>query len=459
MATRESRRHGATRSIRFQPSEGGEAKNKTVILRTQNNANNSWYCGGSTTSNNNKTNGNTAIPFFAHPLAATVLEYAYIMTEYITIEEVDAGYRDCCRRKRGTEGCVEYSQNYLLNNLKLYKELNDMTYEIGQSRAFIVTRPKLREVFCAQFRDRVVHHILALKFLPLLESEMPDCAYACRKGKGTDYGINDIRQKIEKISCGYTKETWIVKGDLKSFFMSIDRNLLYSILERTIRAKYHGEDIEWWLWLWRKVVLNSPERNCVRTGDVSLWNRLPKNKSLFTSNGKGMPIGNLPSQMLANLLMSSFDKWVMERIGYGYGRYVDDFAMISNDKNLLLKTYHDARSYLKDNLKLTLHPDKVYIQEASKGVKMTGAVIKPGRVYAGNNTVDHLFNIIAKWNSENILDNERIEYYVKRINSLFGHLANRDSYAIRYKAWNAISYKGNIYCVNMKKIKQFKNKQ
>ena len=458
MATRESRRHGATRSIRFQPSEGGEAKNKTVILRTQNNANNSWYCGGSTTSNNNKTNGNTAIPFFAHPLAATVLEYAYIMTEYITIEEVDAGYRDCCRRKRGTEGCVEYSQNYLLNNLQLYKELNDMTYEIGQSRAFIVTRPKLREVFCAQFRDRVVHHILALKFLPLLESEMPDCAYACRKGKGTDYGINDIRQKIEKISDNYTKETWIVKGDLRSFFMSIDRSLLYSILERTIRSRYSNNDIEWWLWLWHKVILNSPEKNCVRVGDLSLWNRLPKSKSLFTSDGKGMPIGNLPSQMLANLLMSSFDKWVMERIGFGYGRYVDDFVMIGNDKRLLLGTYHDARTYLRDNLKLTLHPDKVYIQEASKGVMMTGAVIKPGRIYVGNGTVKHLFDVINKWNIQSDLDWEHTEYYVKRVNSLFGHLINRNSYAIRRTAWRAISHKSDVYCINMRKIKQFKRK-
>lgn len=93
------------------------------------------------------------------------------MKEYIPIELIDEAYRDCCKHKGGTEGCLEYKMNYLLNNLQLYNELNSMTYEIGKSKAFCVTRPKLREVFCAQFRDRIVHHILAIKFLPILECE------------------------------------------------------------------------------------------------------------------------------------------------------------------------------------------------------------------------------------------------------------------------------------------------
>ena len=99
------------------------------------------------------------------------------MHEYITIDDVYKGYRDCKRFKASTTGCVEYMQNYLANNLQLYQDLNSMTYEIGQSKAFCVTRPKLREVFCAQFRDRVVHHILAIKFMDIFEAEMLDCAY------------------------------------------------------------------------------------------------------------------------------------------------------------------------------------------------------------------------------------------------------------------------------------------
>lgn len=231
------------------------------------------------------------------------------MKEYINIELIDEAYRDCCKHKGGTEGCLEYKMNYLLNNLQLYNELNSMTYEIGKSKAFCVTRPKLREVFCAQFRDRIVHHILSIKFLPIFEGEMVDNAYACRKGKGTDYGIDHIRQQMERVSDNYTKETWILKCDLQGFFMSINRRMLYDIVEKIIREKYQGGDMDFWLWLWRKVIMNDPSKNCVKVGDLSLWDRLPANKSLFTcGEGIGLPIGNLPSQILANLLMSAFDK-------------------------------------------------------------------------------------------------------------------------------------------------------
>lgn len=378
------------------------------------------------------------------------------MREYISIEQIDEGYRDCRKRKGSTEGCMEYGMDYILNNLQLYKELNTMTYEIGRSKAFCVTRPKLREVFCAQFRDRIVHHILAIKFLPLFEGEMVDNAYACRKGKGTDYGIDHIRRQIERVSEDYTKETWVLKCDLQGFFMSIDRKMLYDIVEKLLRDKYHGEDIDYWLWLWKKVIMNDPSKNCVRVGDLSLWDKLPKNKSLFTcGEGKGLPIGNLPSQILANLLMSKFDKWVLARVGRdgGYGRYVDDFVVISRDKPLLLDILHDARIFLRDELKLTLHPNKVYLQEVRKGVKITGAVIKPHRVYGGNSTIDHLFEIIGRWNKVRNPTDDETEKFVKRINSLFGHLVHRNSYAIRWRAWKGMGHKDKVYCDNMRCLK------
>jgi len=297
------------------------------------------------------------------------------MSEYVTIEQIDAAYRDCRRHKSGTCGCIDYQMDYLQNNFQLYKELNSMTYEVGRSKAFCVTRPKLREVFCAQFRDRIIHHLLALKFSDMLEEDMIDDAYACRKGKGVEYGINRIKGQMERVSEDYTKEAWVLKCDLQGFFMSIDRNLIYRMLEDVIRRKYHGDDIEWWLWLWRKVVLNAPAKNCVRVGDLKLWDRLPKNKSLFTSEGRGLPIGNLPSQLLANLLLTPFDKWVLSRIGEGggYGRYVDDFIVISRDRKLLLNVLHDAMEHLKANLGLTLHPRKISLQRTDKGVRFIGA--------------------------------------------------------------------------------------
>jgi hypothetical protein len=382
------------------------------------------------------------------------------MYEYITIEDVYEGYKDCKRFKASTTGCVEYMQNYLANNLQLYQDLNSMTYEIGQSKAFCVTRPKLREVFCAQFRDRIVHHILAIKFIDIFEAEMLDCAYACRKGKGTLYGIEHVKQQIAEVSSGYTLETWILKCDLQGFFMSIDRRMAYGIVEDIIRRRYDGDDIEWWLWLWRKVILHDPTKNCVKIGDIKLWDRLPANKSLFTcGEGKGLPIGNLPSQIIANLIMSRFDKWIVGRLddGCGYGRYVDDFVAISRNKKQLLDVLHDAREWLDRNLGLTLHPRKVYLQEARKGVVFTGAAIMPGRTYCGKTTVAHLFERIEEWNNMTDVSREQAEDFVRSINSLFGYMKHYNSYAIRWMAWKKIKHKENVYCQNMNKLKIRRN--
>ena len=376
--------------------------------------------------------------------------------EYVTIDEVYDAYYDCCKHKGSTPGCIEYQMNYIANNYQLYIDLNSMEYEISKSKAFCVTRPKLREVFCADFRDHIIHHLLAIKFTDILESEMTDKAYACRKGKGTDYGIADVKKEIERVSDNYTKEAWVLKCDLQGFFMSINRSLLYSLLEKVIMEKYHGGDIDWWLWLWKKVFLHDPTKNCVRVGDLSLWDKLPANKSLFTcGEGIGLPIGNPPSHILANLLMSAFDKWVLSRIGKsgGYGRYVDDFVVISRDKKLLLNILQESRVYLLKELGLTLHPRKVSLQRAASGVRFTGALIRPGRMLPNIRTIEHLYDVIDKFGMMHDPKGEVLKRYVNRINSLMGVLVHYNTYNIRRKAWTMMPYKDRVFCVNMKKIR------
>lgn len=376
--------------------------------------------------------------------------------EYVTIEEVYAAYYDCCKHKGLTPGCIEYQMNYIANNYQLYIDLNSMVYEISKSKAFCVTRPKLREVFCADFRDRIIHHLLAIKFTDILESEMTDKAYACRVGKGTDCGIADVKKQIKRVSENYTKEAWILRGDLQGFFMSINRSLLHGLLEKVIRKKYHGSDIEWWLWLWKKVITHDPTKNCVRVGDLSLWDKLPKNKSLFTcGEGVGLPIGNLPSQLLANLLLSQFDKLMIERVGKdgGYGRYVDDFLVISRDEKLLLNILQEARNYLLEELELTLHSHKVSLQRAASGVRFTGVLIRPGRALPNPRTIEHLYDVIDRFGMVPNPEGEVLQRYANRINSLMGMLAHCNTYNIRRKAWTMMPHKDRVFCINMKKIR------
>lgn len=406
--------------------------------RTQNSATNAWNF-TSQANNNNKSNTYRVLPSF---------DWGKTM-EYIPIERIDKAYRQCCRHKTQSKSRAEYSLDYELENLRLWRELNDMTYRRSEAKAFCVTRPKLREVICSAFRDRVVDTLLVGEFLPLFEAEMTDRAYACRKGMGTDYGIEDIAKQIDKITHGYTRKAWVLKGDISGFFMSIDRRMLWNVVEDVIRSKYKGENVEWWLWLWRMVIMNAPEKSCVRIGDLKLWEKLPKNKSLFTNGeDRGLPIGNLPSQVLANLMMSRFDKWAIARM-QGYGRYVDDFIMIDTDKKRLLNSLSEARRWLKIELGLTLHPDKVWLQEADKGVTFTGAVIKRGRIYALNRNIGNVYNVIEAWNRTSSPTAEQARRFCKRMNSMMGMLRRRNEYALRWRLWRLTGHKNIIYCKNL----------
>jgi len=370
--------------------------------------------------------------------------------EYVTLEEVELAYYECRKNKRNSEGALKYEMHYEANNYRLWQELNAETYEIGYSVCFCVTRPKLREVFAADFRDRIVHHIIMRKFLAMFESEMIEDSYNCRKGKGVMYAVNKVQQYITEVSEGYTKETWVLKCDLQGFFMSIDRDVLWHMIKELVVKNYDGSDKEWWLRLINKVVYHRPEMRCNKHGDLTLWDRLEKHKSLFCSNGKGLPIGNLTSQIFANYYMTKFDRWILSDIGKDsrYGRFVDDFVIISRDKNMLLNMLSEIRNWLKDVLHVTLHPNKFYLQEVNKGVEFVGTIIKNGRRYSTNRTVNNAFEVVRLYNEGRICASE----LSRRYNSYMGFLVHNNTYGIRWRIWESVMNKSPLCNVGMKKI-------
>ncbi len=141
----------------------------------------------------------------------------------IEISEVFEAYFDCRKNKRNTANALAYEIDYENKLLQLHKEINDGTYKIGRSIAFIVNKPVKREIFAADFRDRVVHHLIINKLNHLFEKQFIYDSYSCRKGKGTLFGINRIDSFIRKCSKNYTRDCYILKLDIKGFFMHIDK--------------------------------------------------------------------------------------------------------------------------------------------------------------------------------------------------------------------------------------------
>jgi len=371
------------------------------------------------------------------------------MTYDVLLGKVYDAFYDCLKKKRGKRSAIEFTLDYEYHIRKLTNELWDGTYKIGKSIAFAVTIPKLREIFAAAFRDRVVHHLVINEIGGILDIEMIDDSFSCRVGRGVQFGIKRLQEQIIEVSNNYTTEAFTLSCDISGFFMSIDKNRCYRMIEDVLNLKYEGVDLGWWLWLARMIITNRPERNCEIHGDPHLLEMLPDNKTLFRSNGKGFPIGNLTSQIFGNFYLTMFDKWSIEYIGEKgrYCRYVDDMRVTSQDKRLLMNYLHDARIWLAENMGLSLHPNKWSMQSVHKGIPFIGAIIKPWGVYAGNRLVGNAF---AATQSDCDIDK-----YVIRLNSYFGFLIHELTYGIRWNIWKSVpsEKKKILVCYDMKKVK------
>ena len=126
------------------------------------------------------------------------------MNNWLTLSDLYESYLDCRRKKRNTHSCAAFERNEATNLMKLYRDLNGGHYEIGYSNAFCVTRPKVREIFASDFRDRIVHHLLIMKTMPLFEQYFIDDSYNCRKGKGTMYGHKRLAEMAQR-----HKDDWV----------------------------------------------------------------------------------------------------------------------------------------------------------------------------------------------------------------------------------------------------------
>lgn len=362
----------------------------------------------------------------------------------VSYDDLLQAYWDCRRGKGGTHNAVAYEINYETNLLVLRDEINSRSYFPNRSIAFIVTKPVQREIFAADFRDRIVHHWIALRIEPLLEQSFIDESFNCRKNKGTLAGIKYLHEMISDKSKNYTRDCWVLKYDLKGFFMSINRQKVTDKLCRFIEDRYDGKDKATLTYLCRQVLLNAPEQNCIIKGKRSEWNGLSADKSLFTvPDGYGLPIGNLTSQLIANFLLNDADHYLKETLGLSIVRYVDDTAIVGCDKAAMLVAMPIIRKYLWESAGARVHPKKFYMQHYTKGVPFIGAVIKRELIYLSNRSLGSAYKRLHKFN-ELVADNpdfakRNVEYFVQCMNSYLGLTRHFDAYALRRDLIDAIS--------------------
>lgn len=354
----------------------------------------------------------------------------------IDLAELFEAYADCRRNKRNTVNALAFEVDYEHELIRLWEEIHAGTYQPGRSIAFIVDKPVKREIFAADFRDRVVHHLVINKLNPLFERLFIQDSYACRKHKGTQAGILRASRFIRQCSHAYTRNCYILKLDIQGFFMAINKRILWGKLRDFIALHYPHQDQGLLLELCHKILDNNPTKNCFIKGGRRNWDGLPPDKSLFHSRPYcGLPIGNLTSQIFANFYMNSFDHFMKHDLGIRYyGRYVDDFLLVHQDRAYLKSLIPRIADFLSKELELTLHPRKVYLQHYTRGVTFLGMKLKPHRIVAGKRIKGNFYNAITKYNDiacKQKPNKDEKDAFLSSMNSYLGILKQYNTYTFR----------------------------
>jgi RNA-directed DNA polymerase len=325
-----------------------------------------------------------------------------------------------------------YQAEKSLNKLKA--EIKCHSYHIKPSLCFIAFAPVKREIFAGDFSDRVIHHYLFETLNPHYDSLFINDCYSCRQNKGTGYGISRSARFMRAVSLNYTKKAFVLKLDIKGYFMNINRQLLYQQNKKLVKKIFAADDslINESLYLLKTIIFNDPTANCHLRGQASDWQGLPKNKSLFSAPaGHGLPIGNLTSQLFGNVYLNDFDHFVKEKLKCRYyGRYVDDMVFFHQDKEFLKNLIPQISHYLQENLGLEIHPKKIYLQDCRHGLPFLGAIIKPHRIYSGKRLIKNFYRRLSATAKGSKQDSDR---NMAAINSYLGNMKKYPSFKRRQK--------------------------
>lgn len=358
-------------------------------------------------------------------------------------------YLDCRRHKRKTYHAAKFEINFESELLKLEEELQNHTYKPGRSICFVVEEPTLREVFAATFRDRVVHHLLYNFLEQVFEPIFIAQSCACRKDKGIHQSLNDLQKYLRKVTKNHRRKAYYLHLDIKGFFMSLNKEILFKLISQHVK---NSELI----WLTKLIIFNDPIKNFTSKGNRSLFDKIPPHKSLFhVPENQGLPIGNLTSQFFANVYLNELDQFAKHNLKVKYYlRYVDDFLLLSEDKNQLKEWRNKIIPFLKEHLQLELNLQKQIFQTTDKGIDWLGYIIKPNHILVRRRIVKNLKRKLFQYNQTlekysqktehgqlffpifaNDPPLELIEKMLATVNSYFGHFKHANTFNLRKHLW------------------------
>ena len=279
--------------------------------------------------------------------------YSRLFNRIVDAENLFSAWDEFKRGKRSKSDVLVFEENLEQNIFALHRDLVNKKYKHGAYSSFYIYDPKLRHIHKATVRDRVLHHAIFKILNPIFEPTFISHSFSCRVGKGTHKGVEILDGILGKVSKNYTKTAYTLKCDVRKFFDSVDHAILIQLLRRKIK------DADT-LWLMEEII----ESFSGQSSDLFIR--------------KGLPIGNLTSQLFANVYMNEFDQFMKKELKVkNYVRYTDDFIVVSESEDFLKELIPKIQNFLRNYLNLELHPSKVTIGKYRRGVDFLGYVSFP----------------------------------------------------------------------------------
>ncbi len=292
-----------------------------------------------------------------------------------------SAWREFRRGKRGRRDVAEFECSLEDNIFALREDLASGRYKHGPYQRFHIFDPKHRIIHKASVRDRLVHHAVYRVLYPIFEQSFIYDSYSCRIGKGTHAAVSRLQTFVRKVSKNYTSPCWALKFDIKKFFDSVDHNILLNVLKQKISCPKTNR-------LLAEIVNSYLSSNSVGGGAI-----------LRTIRAKGLPIGNLTSQLFANVYLNAFDHFIKETVRTKYClRYTDDALIIHQDPQYLKLLIPFIQHWLWQERRLCLHPNKTSVRKLSQGIDFLGYVTMPHYRVLRTKTKRRMLNIICEDN-------------------------------------------------------------
>lgn len=274
-------------------------------------------------------------------------EHAY--NDIISLENLLEAWQEFLKGKRGRRDVQVFERDLMKNIIELHRDLAMKIYRHSDYHAFTISDPKPRNIHKAAVRDRLLHHALYRMLYPFFDRTFIADSYSCRFGGGAHKAIDRFKQYGRSVSQNHTRTAWVLKCDVEKFFASIDQRILIDVVRRYI-----------------------PDADIIMliTEIISSFHS--------TEKGKGLPLGNLTSQLLVNVYMNEFDQFMKHKLkAEHYIRYADDFVILSADRAWLETKIPQIQAYLSSRLGLHLHPRKISLETFASGVDFLGWVHFP----------------------------------------------------------------------------------